>query len=124
MYKVYSVIRSHILGLTNNKIYALKRIHPNTIAIYVNNYYKYGIDGLVMKYDNCGYERNLSSSQEKELLDIIRNHTPNKVGFLNKSNWIISLVRDYIKNTYDASFCISSTYVVMKRLGIRHTRPT
>lgn len=124
MYKRYSVIRNHLLGLTNNKIAELEMIAPHTVGIYVNKYYKSGLDGLIMKYDNCGSERKLSSSQENELLDVISNHTPNEVGFLNKSNWTIALVREYIKNTYDVEFCISATHVVMKRLGLSHTRPT
>lgn len=124
MYKRYSVIRNHLLGFTNKKIAQLEMIAPHTVGIYINNYYKDGLDGLIIKYYNCGSERKLSSSQEKELLSIISNNTPNEVGFINKSNWTIALVREYIKNTYDIDFCISATHVVMKRLGLSHTRPT
>lgn len=124
MYKRYSVIRNHLLGFTNKKTAEIEMIAPHTVGIYVNKYYKHGLDGLTMKYYNCGSERKLSATQEKELLDIISNHTPNEVGFINRYNWTIAIVREYIKNKYDIDFCVSATHVVMKRLGLSHTRPT
>lgn len=124
MYKRYSVIRNHLLGLTNKKIAEIEMLAPHTVGIYINKYYDKGLDGLVMKYNNCGSQRKLSQLQEKELLDVISNHTPNDIGFTNRYNWTISIVKEYIKNNYDIDFCISATHVVMKRLGLSHTRPT
>lgn len=124
MYKRYSVIRNHLLGFSNKKISEMEILAPHTVGIYINKYYQNGLDGLTMKYDNCGSERKLSPIQEKELLDIISNHTPNEVGFINRYNWTIALVKEYIKNKYNIEFCTSATHVVMKRLGLSHTRPT
>lgn len=57
MYKRYSVIRNHLLGLTNKKIAEIEMLAPHTVGIYINKYYDKGLDGLVMKYNNCGSQR-------------------------------------------------------------------
>lgn len=124
MYKRYSVIRNHLLGLTNKKIAKIEMIAPHTVGIYINKYYDKRLDGLAMKYYNCGSESKLSPLQEKELLDVISNHTLNEVVFHNRYNWTISIVKEYIKNNYDIDFCMSATHVVIKRLVLSHTRPT
>lgn len=124
MYKRYSVIRNHLLGYTNKNIAKMEIIAPHTVGIYVKNYYQSGLEGLGMKYDNCGSERKLSTKQEIELLDVISHCTPSQVGFENRYNWTIAIVKEYLENMYDVKYCLSATHVVMKRLGLTHTRPT
>ena len=76
-----------------------------------------------MKYSH-GKKRKLSKEQEVKLVDIITNHTPEEVGFKNRCNWIITLVKEYIQKTFNVKMCHSAVYVAMDRLNLSYTRPT
>lgn len=43
---------------------------------------------------------------------------------LNRCNWTIALVQEYIQNKFNANMCHSEVYVAISRLNLSYTRPT
>jgi len=123
LYKRYSVVLKHLQGFKNKEIAEMEMLEPHTVGLYVKNYVKNGIDGLEMKY-SPGKKRKLSPEQEVKLVDIITNHTPEEVGFVNRCNWTIALTQEYIRDNFKVELCHSAVYVVMDRLNLSYTRPT
>lgn len=124
MYKRYSVLLKHLQGISNKEIAKMEMLDVHTVGLYIKKYVTGGLDSLKMNYDKCGKRRKLSFEQEELLLKVITENRPEEVGFQNKCNWTISIVRDYIKEKFDIDMAISSVHVVMCRLGLSHTRPT
>ena len=48
MHKIYIVIIHHLKGYLNCEIAEMELLWGNTVGTYVNNYKKYGLDGLVI----------------------------------------------------------------------------
>lgn len=124
MYKRYSVLLKHLQGINNKDISEMEILDPHTVGLYIKKYTTGGLDALKMNYNNCGKKRKLSLEQEDELRNVITENLPEDVGFENRCNWTIELVKDYIKNKFDIEMALSSVHVVMQRLGLSHTRPT
>ena len=80
MYKRYSVILKHFQGLTNRKIAEMENLKEHTVSVYIKNYNAKGIDRLAMKH-SLGAKRKLNPGQEKMIVDVVTNKTPDQVGF-------------------------------------------
>ena len=78
IYKRYSVILKHFQGLTNRKIVEMENLEEHTVSVYIKNYNTKCIDGLAMKH-SPGAKRKLNSEQEKMIVDVVTNKTPDKV---------------------------------------------
>lgn len=124
MYKRYSVLLKHLQGINNKDIGEMEMLDPHTVGLYIRKYTTGGLDALKMNYSNCGKKRKLSPEQEKEIRNTIIENLPEEVGFENRCNWTIELVKEYIKDKFDIDMASSSVHVVMHRLGLSHTRPT
>ncbi len=71
-----------------------------------------------------GAPRKLSPKQEKKLVDIITNNTPDEVGFDSRKNWTIQLAREWVFNNFKIDIKHSSMSVILHRLNLSYTRPT
>jgi len=123
MHKRYMVILYHLKGYLNYEIANMELLCANTVGTYINNYNKYGLDGLIMSH-STGAPRFLSSEQEKTLVETITNKTPDEVGFIARKNWTIELIRQWVINVFNVTFSHRGMADVLYRLNLSYTRPT
>ena len=123
MYKRYSVVIKHFQGLTNRKIAEMENLEEHTVSNYIKNYITKGIDGLTMKHSS-GAKRKLNPEQEKMIVDVVTNNTPDKVGFECKKNWTIELIRQWVIKEFNITMSHRGMAEVLYRLNLSYTRPT
>ena len=123
MHKRYMVILHHLKGYLNCEIAEMELLCGNTVGTYVNNYKKFGLDGLKLGH-STGAPRLLSNEQEKDLIKTITNNTPDEVGFIARKNWTIELIRQWVITNFNIIIKHSSMAVILKRLNLSYTRPT
>ena len=123
MHKRYMVVLRHLQGYLNNEIAEMELLCANTVGAYINNYKKYGLDGLAMGH-STGAPRLLNDKQEKELIQTITNNTPDEVGFITRKNWTIELIRQWVINSFNVTFSHRGMADVLYRLNLSYTRPT
>ena len=123
MYKRYSVVLKHFQGLNNKTIAQIDCLEEHTVGNYIKNYKSEGIDGLAMN-KSSGCPRKLTSAQEKKLVDVITNNTPDEVGFNSRKNWTIKLAQDWVLKNFKIDIKHSSMGVILHRLNLSYTRPT
>lgn len=123
MYQRYKVIYLHLRGYTNLEIAKLESFDNHTIGIYVKNYKQNGLDGLTMKR-SPGAPKLLTSEQEIILTEVITTTTPDQVGFPNRKNWYINIVRQWIMDTFNIEYSHSGTAEMLHRIKLSFTRPT
>ncbi|MNP78063.1 hypothetical protein D3C76_1756040 [compost metagenome] len=49
---------------------------------------------------------------------------PHEIGFIDKFNWTLELICEYIKREYGVSYSIQGASKLMHRLGLSYTKPT
>ena len=123
MHKRYMVILHHLKGHLNTEIAEMELLCTITVKKYINNYNKYGLDGLILHH-STGAPRLLSDEQEKTLVETITNNTPDQVGFIARRNWTIELIRQWVINTFNVTFSHRGMADVLYRLNLSYTRPT
>ena len=123
MHKRYMVILHHLKGHLNTEIAEMELLRTITVGKYINNYKKYGLDGLILHH-STGAPRLLSDEQEKALVETITNNTPDEVGFIARKNWTIELIRQWVINTFSVTFSHRGMADVLYRLNLSYTRPT
>lgn len=123
MYKRYSVVLKHFQGLTNRKIAEMENLEEHTVSNYIKNYKAKGIDGLTMKHSS-GAKRKLNPKQEKVIVDVVTNKTPDQVGFECKKNWTIELIRQWVIKEFNITMSHRGMAEVLYRLNLSYTRPT
>lgn len=123
MHKRYMVILHHLKGYLNTEIAEMELLCTITVGRYINNYKKYGLDGLILHH-STGAPRLLSDEQEKTLVETITNNTPDEVGFIARKNWTIKLIRQWVINTFNVTFSHRGMADVLYRLNLSYTRPT
>lgn len=123
MYKRYSVILKHFQGFTNHKIAEMEDLEEHTVSIYIKNYKTKGIDGLAMKR-SPGAKRKLNPEQEKMIVEVVTNKTPDQVGFKCKKNWTIELIREWVIKEFNVTMSHRGMAEVLYRLNLSYTRHT
>lgn len=123
MHKRYMVILYHLEGYLNYEIAQMELLCSHTIGTYINNYNKYGLDGLKLSH-STGAPRLLYTEQEKALVETITNNTPDEVGFISRKNWTIELIRQWVIKTFNITYSHRGMAEVLYRLNLSYTRPT
>jgi|SRR5665647_882157 len=87
------------------------------ICVWVNNFNKYGLDGLKDKSGRGRISR-LSKSELDELKDVVLNKSPEEYGY-NTATWNGILLIDFIENKYHIIYKKANIYVILKqKLGL------
>jgi transposase len=123
MHKRYMVILHHLKGYLIKQIAEMEFLCEKTVAKYINNYKKHGLDGLTLGH-STGVPRLLRDEQEKFLVETITNNTPDEVGFIARKNWTIELIRQRVIRTFNVTFSHRGMADVLYRLNLSYTRPT
>lgn len=123
MYQRYRVIYLHLNGNTNRDIAKSEGFCEHTVGAYITKYHKNGLEGLNIKH-SPGAPRLLTLEQEMKLAEIITTKTPDEVGFPNRKNWYINIVKQWVENTWGVKYSHRGMAEVLYRLGLSFTRPT
>lgn len=123
MYIRYSVLLKHFQGLNNKDITKLENLEQHTVGNHIKNYKVKKIEGLVMN-TSPGAPIKLNPDQEKKLIDVITNNTPDEVGFHSIKNWTIELAKEWVFNNLKIDIKHSSMGVILHMLILSYTRPT
>ena len=123
MYQRYMVVLYCLKGYLNSEISKFVDLCQHTVGAYVNKYKEFGLTGLELAH-SPGAPRMLTAEQEKKLVDIITNNTPDEVGFPNKKNWNIGIIKQWIFNTFGVQYSYSGMADALHRLRMSYTRPT
>ena len=122
-YKRCSVVLKHFQGFTNRSIADMESLDVHSVATYIKNYKEHGIKALTAK-KSTGAPRKLNKEQEAIVLDLVTNNTPDEVGFENRKNWTIELIRQWIIANLNVTIKHSSMAVILHRMDLSYTRPT
>ena len=117
------VILYHLRGYTNKNIAEIINLCQHTVGTYVNKYKKYGLLGLELGH-SPGAPRMLTEEQEKQLVDVITSNTPDEVGFPNRKNWDINIIKQWVENTFGVKYSYTGMIDAVHRLNLSYTRPT
>jgi len=123
MYKRYLVILMHLEGSTNVDIAKMVSLEKHAVGDYIKNYKVNGLPGLVMKHGN-GAPRKLSKDQEVLILETVTKKTPDEVGFEERKNWTIEIVRQWVIKSFGITMSHRGIHEVLRRLNLSYTRPT
>ncbi len=123
LYKRYSVLLKHFEGFTNRKIAEIENIDEHTVAAYIKNYKLKGLNGLNIAHGG-GIKRKINEEQEKVIVKTITTQTPDEVGFENRKNWTIELIRQWVIKEFNITMSHRGMAEVLYRLNLSYTRPT
>lgn len=123
LYKRYSVLLKHFEGFSNRKIAEMENLDEHTVGIYIKNYKLSGLTGLKMGH-STGAKRKINAEQEKLILETVTTKTPDEVGFENRKNWTIELIRQWVINEFNITMSHRGMAEVLYRLNLSYTRPT
>ncbi len=123
MYQRYMVVLYHLKGYFNKDIAKMVELCQHTVGIYVNKYKENGLNGLALRH-SPGAPRMLTSEQESRLVEVITTHTPDEVGFPNRKNWYVDIIRQWIHDNFGVQYSYTGMIDVLHRLNLSYTRPT
>jgi transposase len=95
-YRRASAVKQKMEGLSYRTIAKNVDVNYRNVYDWINNYRKYGIDGIRNKRMNAGRKPVISTDKNKEMIkDIILNKSPKTFGYL-KNTWSIRLLATYL----------------------------
>ena len=94
-----------------------------TVYNNLNDYEEGGIEALYPK-QRPGRSRKLTTEQEAELYETMKNKLPSQVGFFPFVNWTSSLAVQWVKERFGAEFSERGMRNLFDRIRLSYTRPT
>jgi len=123
MYQRYMVVLYHLKGYFNKDIAKMVELCQHTVGIYVNKYKENGLNGLALRH-SPGAPRMLTSEQESRLVEVITTHTPDEVGFPNRKNWYVDIIRQWVHDNFGVQYSYTGVIDLLQRLNLSYTRAT
>lgn len=123
MYQRYMVVLYHLNGHLNKDIAQILDLCGHTVGTYVTRYKTGGLDGLALRH-SPGAPRMLTDEQESKLVEIVTTHTPDEVGFPNRKNWYVDIIRQWVQENFGVQYSYTGMIDLLHRLNLSYTRPT
>jgi transposase len=93
-------------------------VNYRNVYDWINNYRKYGLDGIRNKRKNGGRKPVISSDKNKETIkDIVLNKSPKTFGYL-KNTWSIRLLATYLSSLLEMNVSPMQTWRTIHDMGI------
>lgn len=102
-------------GMSSRQLQDLYFKSHSRFCIWVNNFNKYGVEGLLNK-KKSGRKPLLSIEQKNELRNVLSNNRPSDFGY-NTTTWNGPILKDFIKNKYGIEYKKAQIYNILKSLG-------
>ena len=98
-------------------------VNYRNVYDWINNYRKYGLDGIRNKRKNGGRKPVISTDKNKEIVkDIVLNKSPKTFGYL-KNTWSIRLLTTYLSLLLEMNVSPMQTWRIIQDLGIVYKQP-
>ena len=98
-------------------------VNYRNVYDWINNYRKYGLDGIRNKRKNGGRKPVISTDKNKEIVkDIVLNKSPKIFGYL-KNTWSIRLLATYLSSLLEMNVSPMQTWRIIQDLGIVYKQP-
>jgi transposase len=122
-YRRASVIKQKMEGIPYRTIARNVGVNYRNVYDWINNYRKYGLDGIRNKRKNGGRKPVISSDKNKETIkDIVLNKSPKTFGYL-KNTWSIRLLATYLSSLLEMNVSPMQTWRIIHDMGIVCKRP-
>jgi transposase len=122
-YRRASAIKQKMEGIPYRTIARNVGVNYRNVYDWINNYRKYGLDGIRNKRKNGGRKPVISSDKNKETIkDIILNKSPKTFGYL-KNTWSIRLLATYLSSLLEMNVSPMQTWRIIHDMGIVCKRP-
>ena len=122
-YRRASAIKQKMEGIPYRTIARNVGVNYRNVYDWINNYRKYGLDGIRNKRKNGGRKPVISSDKNKETIkDIVLNKSPKTFGYL-KNTWSIRLLVTYLSSLLEMNVSSMQTWRIIHDMGIVCKRP-
>ena len=122
-YRRASAIKQKMEGIPYRTIARNVGVNYRNVYDWINNYRKYGLDGIRNKRKNGGRKPVISSDKNKETIkDIVLNKSPKTFGYL-KNTWSIRLLAIYLSSLLEMNVSPMQTWRIIHDMGIVCKRP-
>jgi transposase len=122
-YRRASAIKQKMEGIPYRTIARNVGVNYRNVYDWINNYRKYGLDGIRNKRKNGGRKPVTSSDKNKETIkDIVLNKSPKTFGYL-KNTWSIRLLATYLSSLLEMNVSPMQTWRIIHDMGIVCKRP-
>lgn len=117
-YRRASAIKQKMEGIPYRTIARNVGVNYRNVYDWINNYRKYGLDGIRNKRKNGGRKPVISSDKNKETIkDIVLNKSPKTFGYL-KNTWSIRLLATYLSSLLEMNVSPMQTWRIIHDMGI------
>ena len=122
-YRRASAIKQKMERLPYRTIAKNLGVNYRNVYDWINNYRKYGLDGIRNKRKNGGRKPVISTDKNKEIVkDIVLNKSPKTFGYL-KNTWSIRLLATYLSLLLEMNVSPMQTWRIIQDLGIVYKQP-
>ena len=122
-YRRTSAIKQKMEGIPYRTIARNVGVNYRNVYDWINNYRKYGLDGIRNKRKNGGRKPVISSDKNKETIkDIVLNKSPKTFGYL-KNTWSIRLLATYLSSLLEMNVSPMQMWRIIHDMGIVCKRP-
>jgi transposase len=98
-------------------------VNYRNVYDWINNYRKFGLDGIRNKRKNSGRRPVISTTKNKEMIkDIVLNESPKTFGYL-KNTWSIRLLAIHLSSLLGINVSPKQTWRIVHDLGIVYKQP-
>ena len=123
-YRRASAIKQKMEGIPYRTIARNVGVNYRNVYDWINNYRKYGLDGIRNKRKNGGRKPVISSDKNKETIKdrAVLNKSPKTFGYL-KNTWNIRLLATYLSSLLEMNVSPMQTWRIIHDMGIVCKRP-
>jgi putative transposase len=122
-YRRAYAIKQKMEGVPYRTIAKDMGVNYRNVYDWINNYRKFGLDGIRNKRKNGGRRPVISTVKNKELIkDIVLNKSPRTFGYL-KNTWSIRLLAIYLSSLLGMNVSPKQTWRIVHDLGIVYKQP-
>lgn len=122
-YRRAYAVKQKMEGLPYRTIAKDIGINYRNVYDWIDNYRKYGLDGIRNRRKNGGRKPVISTAKNKEMIkDIVLNKSPRTFGYL-KNTWSIRLLAIHLSSLLGINVSRMQTWRIIYDLGIVYKQP-
>jgi transposase len=122
-YRRAYAVKQKIKGVPYRTISNDMGVNYRSVYDWIDNYRKFGLDGIRNKRNNGGRRPVISTVKNKEMIkDIVLNKSPRTFGYL-KNTWSIRLLAIYLSSLLGMNVSPKQTWRIIHDLGIVYKQP-
>lgn len=121
-YRRASAVKQKLEGIPYRTIARNLDVNYRNVYNWIQEYKKYGLDGIRSKRKNAGRIPKISSDKNKERIKWIISKSPTTFGYL-KNTWSIRLLAAYLTTILGMNVSPMQTWRIVHDLGIVSRRP-